>query len=180
MSNLGIKKGDTVMIISGDEKGKSGVVTAVHITDRAHKVTIDGLNEVSHFVKPRNAQEKGGIIKKSAPINISNVSLICPGCNKAARIGYKIVDGKKVRICAQCGAILDVAKTEAKKATKKAVKKTAAPTAADNADAEKPVKKTATKKAAVSTVAESADAEKPVKKAPAKKTVAKKTVETAE
>lgn len=157
MSNLGIKKGDTVMIISGDEKGKSGVVTAVHITDRAHKVTVDGLNEVSHFVKPRNAQEKGGIIKKSAPINISNVSLICPGCNKAARIGHKIVDGKKVRICAQCGTVLDVAKTEAKKATKKAVKKTTAAPAADGAESEKPVKKTATKK-----------------------TVAKKTVETAE
>lgn len=145
MSNLGIRKGDTVMIISGDEKGKSGVVTSVHITDKAHKVTIDGLNEVSHFVKPRTAQEKGGIIKKSAPINISNVSLVCPGCNKAARIGYKVEDGKKVRICAQCGSSLDVAKSEAKKATKKAVKKTAD-------TSEKPAKKTATKKTAAKAV----------------------------
>lgn len=145
MSNLNIKKGDTVMVIAGEEKGKSGVVTQVIITDKATKVLVDGINELTHFVKPRTAQEKGGLIKKSAPINISNVALVCGACNKPVRVGHKIVDGKKIRVCATCGGSLEVAKSEAKKAVKKttAAKKTTAKKATESGTVKKT---TATKK----------------------------------
>lgn len=127
MNNLHVKKGDNVIVTAGKEKGKSGTIIAVNVENNT--VVIDGLNLATNFVKPRNAQEKGGIITKSAPINASNVALVCAGCGKAVRAGHKVenIDGKdvKIRVCKKCGASLEVVK-EAKKATKKATtKKTA-------------------------------------------------------
>lgn len=138
MSNRNVKKGDMVMIIAGKDKGKTGEVTFVD--SKAGKVIVDGLNVLSKSVKPRSAQEKGGIIKKSAPFDISNTLPVCPACSKVTRVGHKIEekDGKqvKIRVCKKCGASLEKAlavkkKTAAKKASttetkKKAVKKTTA------------------------------------------------------
>lgn len=156
MTNLHVKKGDTVMVIAGKNKGKSGVITQA--IPGAAKVIIDGLNLVSHYIKPKNAQEKGGIVKRSAAIEVSNVMIICPNCGKTTRVSYKFVtvDGveKKIRVCKKCTESLEnKVKSEAKaavKATKKTVaKKATAATAEVSAEVvtEAPKKK-ATKKAA--------------------------------
>lgn len=125
MANLNVKKGDAVKVIAGREKNKSGVITSVNPTDGS--VVIEGLQMVSHFVKPRNAQEKGGIIKKSAAMDVSNVAIICASCSKTTRVAHKIeiVDGKeiKTRVCKHCGASLEVKSVEAKSTAKKAAKK---------------------------------------------------------
>ncbi len=126
-----IKKGDVVMIIAGKDKGKSGEVISVN--PDAHRVIVDDANMISKSVRPRSAQEKGGIVKQAGSIDVSNVMLVCPKCEKVVRVKHEVVekDGKqvKVRICAKCGASLDEkaakksAKKVAKKTTKKATKK---------------------------------------------------------
>lgn len=123
MANYSVKKGDTVEILVGDEKekGKRGKVLLVSSNG---KVIVEGLNIVKRHTRPRKAQEKGGIVDKPRPIDISNVSVVCPTCKKAVRVGHTLsADGKKfVRTCKKCGAILDV---KQEKATKKATKKKA-------------------------------------------------------
>ena len=119
-----IKKGDVVMIIAGKDKGKSGEVISVN--PDSNRVIVNDANMVSKSVKPRSAQEKGGIIKQAGTIDVSNVMLVCPKCEKAVRVRHEMVekDGKmvKVRICAKCGANLD--EKAAKKTAKKVAKKT--------------------------------------------------------
>lgn len=118
---MNIKKGDSVLVISGKDKGKSGKV--LETSPKNSKVLVDGINIVTKHKKPKSQQDKGGIIKKTAPIDMSNVQVICPVCGKATRVAHKIIDGKNVRICKKCGASLDkeFAKT-VKKDTKKAEK----------------------------------------------------------
>lgn len=153
MANLHVKKGDTVIVTTGKNKGKSGVITQA-IPDAA-KVVIDGLNLVSHYIKPKNAQEKGGIVKRSAAIEASNVMIICPNCGKNTRVSYKFetVDGKEIkfRVCKKCGDSLEnKPKAESKaavKATKKAAPKKTAEAVTEVATDAAPKKK-ATKKAA--------------------------------
>lgn len=141
MNNLHIKKGDSVMVIAGKDKGKSGQVVAVDVD--SNRVVVEGLNIATNYVKPRNAQEKGGIVKKEAPIAASNVMVICPECGKTTRAGHRTenVGGKdvKVRYCKKCNASLEQkASKAAKKATKKTATKKAAPKkAADTETAEK-------------------------------------------
>ena len=113
-----IKTGDNVLVIAGKDKGKTGKVTAVNAA--ANKVLVEGVNVVTKHQKPRSQQDKGGIIKKSAPIDASNVQVVCPVCGKATRVKHALVDGKKARACAKCGASLD---KEFVKATKKDAKK---------------------------------------------------------
>lgn len=131
MAKIHIKKGDSVMVIAGKDKGKSGEVLLVN--PDTQKVLVDGLNIVSKSTKPRSAQETGGIIKKSAPFAASNVMPICPSCNQVTRVSISIeeVDGKKKkeRVCKKCNASLDEVraakkKSAAKKATKADSKKT--------------------------------------------------------
>ncbi|MDY5263751.1 MAG: 50S ribosomal protein L24 [Eubacteriales bacterium] len=133
-----IKKGDIVMIIAGKDKGKSGEVISVN--PDAHRVIVDDANMISKSVRPRSAQEKGGIVKQAGTIDVSNVMLVCPKCEKVVRVKHEVVekDGKqvKVRICAKCGASLDekAAKKSAKKVakkTKKATKKASAEVTAE-------------------------------------------------
>ena len=122
MNNIRI--GDVVMIIAGKDKGKSGEVISVN--PDANRVIVNDANMVAKSVKPRSAQEKGGIIKQAGTIDVSNVMLVCPKCEKAVRVRHEMVekDGKmvKVRICAKCGANLD--EKAAKKTAKKVAKKT--------------------------------------------------------
>ena len=115
-----IKTGDNVLVIAGKDKGKTGKVVAVNAA--ANKVLVDGINVVTKHQKPRSQQDKGGIVKKSAPIDASNVQVVCPVCGKATRIAHSEVEGKKVRTCKKCNASLDkeYAKKEAKKSTVKA------------------------------------------------------------
>ena len=135
-----VKKNDTVVVIAGKEKGKSGTVTSVDAANG--RVVVDGLNMVTKAVKPRSANQKGGLVKKEGSIDASNVMIKCPNCGEVTRVSYKVmdVDGKevKVRICKHCGESVEV--KAAKKAAKKATKKTTAKKTA--------TKKTATKKSA--------------------------------
>ena len=98
-----VKKGDQAVVISGKEKGKKGKVSQVIPT--TGKVVIENVNVVSRHKKPRSAQEKGGIMKKAAPIDASNVMLLHNG--KATRVGFKMDGDKKVRFAKATGEVID-------------------------------------------------------------------------
>lgn len=95
-----IKKGDTVLILSGKDRGRTGKVEKV--LPKKKKVIVDGINIIKKHVRPRKQKQKGEIVEVSAPLDMSNAKLICPKCNKPARVGYKIVDDNKIRICKKC------------------------------------------------------------------------------
>ena len=112
-----VKKDDTVLIISGKDRGRKGKV--LEVLSRKGKISVEGVNLVKKHQKPKKSGEKGQIIQLPKPIDISNVKLICPKCGKPTRIGYKLVkeprsslvpakastakDKKKYRICKKCG-----------------------------------------------------------------------------
>lgn len=100
-----VKKGDTVKVISGDNKGKIGKVLKVLIKEE--RVVVEGVNIVSRHTRPSNANPDGGIIKKEAPIAVSNVMFYDTKESKVSRIGYKVEDGKKVRYAKKTGNVLD-------------------------------------------------------------------------
>ena len=99
-----LKKGDNVIVLSGNDKGKTGEV--LEVIPKTQKIVVKGVNIRKKHVKPRKAGEEGGIIPSEFPIHSSKVALLCPKCGKATKIGYKIEDNKKVRICKKCGAEL--------------------------------------------------------------------------
>ena len=147
---LNVKKGDTVLVIAGKDKGKSGKVLVAMPADNS--VVVAGVNIISKHKKPRSAQDKGGIIKKEGKINASNVQVICPTCGKATRINNETVDGKKIRQCKKCGANLDVAKKEVKKST---TKSTTTKSATKTTEEVKPVEKNTTTKSSTTKSTES-------------------------
>ena len=101
MKKLHIKKGDTVIVNAGNDKGKTGkVLTVIPSKDR---VIVEGVNVISRHTKPNSKQPQGGIVKQEAGIHISNVNLVDPASQKATRVGYKFVDGKKVRYAKKSG-----------------------------------------------------------------------------
>ena len=136
-----VKKNDTVLVITGKDAGKTGKVIFAAPAD--NKVKVDGVNVQKRSKKARSANETSAIVPQVGAIDASNVMVVCPKCDKATRVAYKIVDGKKVRVCKKCGAALDSA-PEAKKAAKKAgEEKTAAKKTAKKAeDADAPKKRT--------------------------------------
>ena len=102
---LAVRKDDTVIVISGDDKGKKGKV--VEVSPAEGKVIVEGVNIVHKHVKPRRQGEAGGIIDAEAALYASKVMLVCPKCGKAVRTGKKILDnGKKVRYCKKCNESL--------------------------------------------------------------------------
>lgn len=128
MATMEIKKGDLVEVTVGgiQVKGKRGKVLAT--SPKQNKVIVDGLNIVVRHTKPRSAQQPGGKVEKPRPIDVSNVMLVCPNCDKATRIGHVLGDnGKYVRQCKKCGAVIADRKEEkpAKAAAKTTKKKTA-------------------------------------------------------
>lgn len=103
MNKMSIKKGDTVIVLSGKDKGKQGKVGRVLPKER--KVVVEKVNIVSRHTKPRQQGEEGGILKKEAPIYACKVMRVCPKCNKPTRSAHKLLaDGKKVCVCKKCGA----------------------------------------------------------------------------
>ena len=104
MNNLKIKKNDTVVVLSGKDKGKQGKVLGTIPSES--KVVVEGINMVTCHIKPRRQGEEGGIVKREAAIYASKVQVVCPKCGKATRVAHKIEDGKKSRICKKCGAEL--------------------------------------------------------------------------
>lgn len=101
MSGLKIRKGDRVVVLSGKDKGKEGVVTAA--LPSQGKVVVEGVNTAKRHQKARTATETGGIKDIDKPIDASNVAVISPSDGKPTRIGFKVADGKKVRVCKRTG-----------------------------------------------------------------------------
>ncbi|MBF8250391.1 MAG: 50S ribosomal protein L24 [Deltaproteobacteria bacterium] len=101
-----VKKNDTVKVIAGKEKGKTGKVIVV--LPKKERVIIEKINLVKRHTKPKGAAGQGGIIEKEGAIHISNVMVVCPKCNSAVRFGYKLLeDGNKVRVCKKCEEVID-------------------------------------------------------------------------
>lgn len=108
MKKSKVKKGDTVLVIAGKDKGKTGKVEKVF--PKTDKISAAGINILKKATRPTKKNPHGGIIQFNAPIYLSNTSIICPRCNKTTRVGYKMLDaahgsskGKKIRICKKCG-----------------------------------------------------------------------------
>jgi large subunit ribosomal protein L24 len=99
-----IKKGDKVVVLSGDDKGKTGEV--LKAMPKAGKVVVQGVNLVKRHTKPSQTSA-GGIISKEAPINVSNVAIVDPKSGKATKVGYKEENGKKVRFARKSGEVID-------------------------------------------------------------------------
>lgn len=104
IKKLHVKTGDTVIVVSGNSKGKIGKV--IGTSPKEGKVIVEGANIVKKHVKPRNAQEQGGIVEAPAAMYSSKVQLYCDKCKKATRAAHKIDGDKKTRVCAKCGAAL--------------------------------------------------------------------------
>ena len=109
---MNIKKGDSVVVLSGKDKGKQGKVQSVIPSES--RVVVEGINMVTCHTKPRRQGEEGGIVRREAPLNACKVQVLCPKCGKGTRVGHKVekrtVAGKEknvsVRVCKKCGAEL--------------------------------------------------------------------------
>ncbi len=103
---LGIKKNDTVQVISGDEKGKKGRVLSMLSKD--DRIIVEGINMIKRHMKPSKKYSQGGIIEKEASVERSNIMLVCPKCGKPTKIGNKILENdKKIRLCKKCGEVIE-------------------------------------------------------------------------
>ena len=109
-----VKSKDTVIVITGKDKGKKGKISAAF--PKLNRVTVEGVNMVTKHQKARNAMQPGGIIHKEMPIDASNVMLVCPKCGKATRVSRRIdhvqddsgkMNRKMIRVCKKCGAEID-------------------------------------------------------------------------
>ena len=98
---MNIKKNDTVIVLSGKDKGVKGKVLVAMPAE--NKVIVEKVNVATCHTKPRRQGETGGIVKKETPIRTCKVALYCDKCEKGVRVGYKVEDGKKTRICRKCG-----------------------------------------------------------------------------
>ena len=101
---MNVKKGDTVVVLSGKDKGKQGKVLGTVPSEA--KVVVEGVNMVTCHVKPRKQGEQGGIVQREAAMYASKVQVVCPKCKKGTRVAHKIENGKKTRVCKHCGAEL--------------------------------------------------------------------------
>jgi len=101
---MNVKKGDTVVVLSGKDKGKQGTVLGTVPSE--DKVVVEGVNMVTCHVKPRRQGETGGIVKREAALYASKVQVVCPKCKKGTRVAHKIDGDKKIRVCKHCGAAL--------------------------------------------------------------------------
>lgn len=95
-----IKKGDTIVVISGKDRGRTGKV--LRSLPAISRIVVEGMNMKNKHVKPKRREEKGQMVKIAAPMDVSNAKFLCPRCGKASRIGYTIEKGRKYRICKKC------------------------------------------------------------------------------
>ena len=103
MNKLHVKKDDTVVILSGKEKGKQGKV--LETSPKEQKIIVEGINMVTKHVKPRKTGQAGGIVKVEGSMYASKAMLVCPSCKKPTRLAHKISeDGTKKRLCKKCNA----------------------------------------------------------------------------
>ena len=97
-----IKKGDNVLVLAGNDKGKAAKILKAFPKER--KILVEGVNLKKRHVKPRKEGEQGQVIPVPMPLDISNVKIICPKCGKPTRIGYKIEKDRKFRVCKKCSS----------------------------------------------------------------------------
>lgn len=116
---MNVKKNDTVVVLTGKYNGKQGKVLAT--SPKKNTVVVQGVNMQKKHEKARRANETSQILTVEGPIDASNVMIVCDACSKATRVKHSFVDGKKVRVCAKCGAVLDKAYAKAAKAEAKSV-----------------------------------------------------------
>ena len=102
INKMNVKKGDTVQVITGKDKGQTGKV--ISVMPKEGKVVVEKVNMVSRHVKARKQGDESGTIQKEAPLYASKVMLFCPKCNRGVRSGRKVEGDKKVRVCKRCGA----------------------------------------------------------------------------
>jgi len=106
---LGIRKDDTVVVLTGKDKGKRGRIINVLSGDSSdNKFTVERVNMIKKHMKPNQQNKQGGIIEMEAPLKASNLMLVCPKCSAPTRIGNKILeDGRKLRECKKCKEVID-------------------------------------------------------------------------
>ena len=102
---LHVKKGDTVQILAGKDKGKQGKIISAMPKDG--KVIVEGINKVKRHNKPSLKVPNGGIVPKEMPLHACKVQLVCPACNKPTRIAHKVLNGKNARVCKKCGEVIE-------------------------------------------------------------------------
>lgn len=101
MQKMNIKTGDQVKVLSGKDKGVTAKV--LRALPNEHKVVVEGVAVVKKALRPTQANQQGGISQQEAPIDVSNVQVICPSCQKPTRVGHQDNNGKKERVCKKCG-----------------------------------------------------------------------------
>ncbi len=105
MAAAKIKRGDQVMVISGDDKGKIGKV--IKVFPRKQRAIVEGVNIVKRHRRFVSADKPHGIVEMPAPVHISNLALVCPNCGKRTRVGFRFEGDKKVRYCKKCNETID-------------------------------------------------------------------------
>ncbi len=106
MPKVHVKKGDTIEVIAGKDKGKRGEI--LRVMPRENRVIVDGINMIKKHQKPTRQMMQGGIVEQPAPINASNVQIVCRNCRERTRTGVRILaDGRKQRYCKKCDEIID-------------------------------------------------------------------------
>jgi len=106
LNKLHVKKDDKVTVLTGKDRGKTGMV--LKAIPESNRVIVEGVNMIKKHQKPSGMDQQGGIIEMEAPIHVSNVMLVCPSCKEASRTGKKVLeDGTKVRYCKKCNQTID-------------------------------------------------------------------------
>lgn len=101
-----LKKGDIVILISGDDRGKKGKI--LNMNKKKNSIIVEGANLIKKHVRPRRQGEQGGIIEKESPVHISNLKLICPKCGEPTRVQKTRLENKKnIRVCNKCNEFID-------------------------------------------------------------------------
>ncbi len=103
-TKMKIKTGDTVRVLRGRDRGQKGKVMAV--MPQENRVLAEGLNMIFRHVRPKRSGEKGQRVQVAAPLRVSNIQLVCPSCKKGTRVGLRREDGKRLRVCKQCEAVI--------------------------------------------------------------------------
>jgi large subunit ribosomal protein L24 len=101
-----IRKNDTILVIAGKDRGKTGKVRFAYPKDE--RLLVDGINFIKRHTRARGQVRQAGIIEREAPVHVSNVMLLCSRCNHPTRVGFHFLeDGRKVRLCRSCGEVID-------------------------------------------------------------------------
>ncbi|MFN2484919.1 MAG: 50S ribosomal protein L24 [Candidatus Limnocylindria bacterium] len=108
---MNVRAGDTVLVLTGKDRGKRGRIERVQRTKRGMGVVVTGVNVAKKHERPRGRTRQGGIIDLPVPLHVSNVQLVCPNCNKPTRVAHGHLpgeSGRRVRMCKQCGEQIEV------------------------------------------------------------------------